>query len=100
MKPKILRPTDKNDLFRSHLENIIDLTHPIVILSGQIDRSGIDESFGSSFRSHRGRPALPTRLMAGLMIMQHTEGLSDGETVKLWLRDPYWQYFWEPLIIA
>ena len=92
MRPK---PTQRDaaELFRSQLDNIIDMKHAIVILSKQIDWVSIEKEFGERFRSHRGRPAIPVRLMVGLMIMQHTEGLSDDETVIRWLCNPYWQYF-------
>ena len=47
----------------------------------------------------------PVRLMVGLMILQHTFGISDETVVSQWTQNPYWQYFcgydflqWEPPI--
>ena len=93
MKPKSPPTVNQGDLFRSQLRHIIDLTHPMVQLSHRLDWSMVDREWGACFRSHRGRPALSTRLMAGLMILQHMHDLSDGEVVKFWQENPYWQYF-------
>ncbi len=36
---------------------------------------------------------LPTRLMAGLHLLKHMEGLSDEVVCKRWVENPYFQYF-------
>ena len=41
----------------------------------------------------RGRPALPPRLVAGLLYLQHAFNASDEAVVSTWLENPYWQYF-------
>ena len=46
-----------------------------------------------SFTSGRGRPALPPRLVAGLLYLQHTFDASDEAVVNTWVENPYWQYF-------
>ena len=40
-----------------------------------------------------GRPALPVRLMAGLLYLKHTYDLSDEAVCERWLENPYWQFF-------
>ncbi len=40
-----------------------------------------------------GRPAISTRLIAGLHYLKHTYGLSDEQVVQRWAENPYWQYF-------
>jgi IS5 family transposase len=40
-----------------------------------------------------GRPALPIRLMAGLLYLKHAYNLSDEATCERWLESCYWQYF-------
>ena len=92
MKAKKQHKSSSN-LFRPRLDLVIDMKHPLVELSKEIDWNKIDIKFGSRFRSHRGRPALSTRLMSSLMLMQHSLGISDEKVVSRWLSDPYWQYF-------
>ena len=91
MPPKKSVRTE-HELFRSRLENMIDMEHALVKLAGLIDWSGFDEAFGR-FYTQKGRPGLPTRLMAGLHLLKHMEGLSDEAVCKRWVENPYYQYF-------
>ena len=92
MKPR--RPPDppSDDLFRHRLENLIDRRHELVRLSGLIDWQRFEEAWGDAFCEH-GRPAIATRLIAGLYYLKHTYGLSDEQVVQRWSENPYWQYF-------
>jgi IS5 family transposase len=85
-------PMRSDELFRRQLENIIDMEHPLVKLAGLIDWSRFDEAYGR-FYTQKGRPALPTRLMAGLHLLKHMDGLSDEAVCARWVENPYWQYF-------
>jgi transposase, IS5 family len=40
-----------------------------------------------------GRPPLPTRLVAGLLILKHMHSLSDEALCARWLENPYYQFF-------
>jgi transposase, IS5 family len=40
-----------------------------------------------------GRPPLPTRLVAGLLILKHMHSLSDEVLCARWLESPYYQFF-------
>ena len=81
-----------DDLFRSRLEAMIDMGHALVKLAGLIDWSRFDEAFGR-FYTQKGRPGLPTRLMAGLHLLKHMEGLSDEAVCAKWVENPYYQFF-------
>lgn len=81
-----------DDLFRSRLEAMIDTEHPLVKLAGLIDWSRFDAAFGR-FYTQKGRPGLPTRLMAGLHLLKHMEGLSDEAVCARWVENPYYQFF-------
>ena len=81
-----------DDLFRSRLEAMIDMDHALVKLAGLIAWSRFDEAFGL-FYTQKGRPGLPTRLMAGLHLLKHMEGLSDEAVCAKWLENPYFQFF-------
>jgi transposase, IS5 family len=91
MAPKE-QPKSDLDIFRSRLENIIDMRHPTVLLAQRIDWDSIAVSFGKFF-CERGRPALPTRLLVGLHLIKHMEGLSDEAVCAAWVQNPYHQYF-------
>ncbi|GAC1585318.1 MAG: IS5 family transposase [Sphingomicrobium sp.] len=91
MPPKKPKLRD-DELFRMQLNNMIDMAHPLVKLAGLIDWSRFDEAYGR-FYTQKGRPALPTRLMAGLHLLKHMEGLSDEAVCKRWVENPYFQYF-------
>lgn len=81
-----------DDLFRSRLEAMIDMDHALVKLAGLTDWSRFDEAFGR-FYTQKGRPGLPTRLMAGLHLLKHMEGLSDEAVCAKWVENPYFQFF-------
>jgi IS5 family transposase len=91
MPPKKPKLRD-DELFRMQLTNMIDMEHPLVKLAGLIDWSRFDEAYGR-FYTQKGRPALPTRLMAGLHLLKHMEALSDEAVCKRWVENPYYQFF-------
>lgn len=80
------------ELFQSRLDNMLDPEHPLVKLAVLIDWSRFDAAFGR-FYTQKGRPGLPTRLMAGLHLLKHMDGLSDEAVCARWVENPYWQYF-------
>jgi len=92
MGPKPVTP-ESDDLFVSRLDELINMRHALLRLASLIDWSEIERSFGAQFNSGRGRPALPPRLVAGLLYLQHTFGASDQAVVNTWIENPYWQYF-------
>ena len=77
MRPPERRETGEQDLFRSRLDQIIDLKHPLVALGRTVDWEFLERQFGAVYTDDPGRPPLPTRLMAGLAILKHTYDLSD-----------------------
>src|SRR5438445_11886958 len=59
-------------LFRSRLDQIIDMTHALVKLARTIDWRFLEEKLRAVYTDKPGQPQLPTRLMAGLAILKHT----------------------------
>ena len=92
MGPKPSQP-QTGELFRPRLDEQINMKHPLVRLAVLIDWAEIERAFAVSFTSGRGRPALPPRLVAGLLYLQHTFDASDEAVVNTWVENPYWQYF-------
>src|SRR6478736_1703542 len=92
MKPRERRETGEQDLFRSRLDQIINLQHELVKLAKAISWRFIEERCGVVYSDGPGMPPLPTRLMAGLAILKHTFNLSDEELCARWVENPYFQY--------
>ena len=93
MRPRERRETGEQDLFRSRLDQIIDMNHALVKLARTIDWGFLEDKFGAVYKDGAGQPPLPTRLMAGLAILKHTYNLSDEMVCELWVENPYYQYF-------
>lgn len=93
MGPKKPSPMSDHDLFRLELVNLIDRRHELARLAELIDWAVFDREFSPQFVSTTGRPALPTRLMVGLLYLKHLFALSDEDVVSRWVENPYWQYF-------
>lgn len=81
------------DMFKSRLDQIINLNHPIAKLANQIDWSFFDDAFKKYYSDDQGRPSKTIRLMVGLHYLKHTFDESDESIVDRLLENPYWQYF-------
>jgi len=93
MRPRERRESGEQDLFRSRLDQVINMDHALVKLARTIDWGFLEEKFGAVYNDGPGQPPLPTRLMAGLAILKHTYNLSDEVVCELWIENPYYQYF-------
>jgi IS5 family transposase len=107
------------DFFRSRLDQIIDLRHPLAVLATRLPWGAIeaavapklahqarpakrlagadlagtyDGEFGGGI-SPAGRPRLPVRLMASLLYLKNSFNLSDEELVERWAEKVQWQFF-------
>lgn len=112
--------TQTVDFFRARLDAMIDLHHPLAVLTTRLPwsqleaalapiwrrnvREGIlpegEDLFGSGGGvlvgagvSHAGRARLPIRLMCSLLYLKHAFNLSDEETCERWAENVVWQYF-------
>lgn len=81
------------ELFRSRLEQIINMEHSLVKAAAQIDWAGLEDHFGRLYVDGQGRPGLPTRLMVGLHYLKYAFDMGDETAVERFLENPYWQYF-------
>jgi len=84
------------ELFRARLDALIDLSHPLAKLTRAMPWIEIEGAVSATLPpapAGAGRPALPIRLMAGLLYLKHAYNLSDEATCERWLENCYWQYF-------
>jgi IS5 family transposase len=93
MRPRERRESGEQDLFRSRLDQVINMDHALVKLARTIDWGFLEEKFSAVYKDGAGQPPLPTRLMAGLAILKHTYNFSDEVVCQMWLENPYYQYF-------
>jgi IS5 family transposase len=87
------RDDRQDDLFRPPLKEIINLRHSLVRLAEEIDWDFLAGRFSSVCRVGPGQPPLPTRLVAGLLMLKHMHNLSDEALCERWVENPYFQYF-------
>ena len=107
------------DFFRSRLDQMIDLRHPLAVLSARLPWASIEAAvapkvahqakpakrvagvdlagafegeFGGGI-SPAGRPRLPIRLMVSLLYLKNSFNLSDEELVERWAENVQWQFF-------
>lgn len=86
-------PPEQDDLLRARLIEMIDMRHELVKLATLIDREVFEREWAGFFPSQTGRPATPTRLVAGLFYLQHAFRLSEEAVVARWAENPCWQHF-------
>ncbi len=87
------RDGGQTDMFRSRLDQILDMKHELVKLSAVVDWSGLERDLSGYYCADTGRPAGSIRLMTGLIFLKDAKGLSDEEVCSVWRENPYFQYF-------
>ena len=107
------------DFFRSRLDAMIDMQHPLAVLAGRLPWARIEAALAPKFThqdrplrqevvgdllgehavefgggvSNAGRPRLPIRLMVSLLYLKNAFDLSDEELVQRWSENVVWQFF-------
>jgi IS5 family transposase len=115
----VLPMSDAADFFRSRLEQMIDLRHPLAVLASRLPwqeleanvaailarrvRAGKkiegEDLFGPlnqsvvSAPSAAGRPRVSLRVLISLLYLKHAFNESDEAVVERWGETPTWQYF-------
>ncbi len=92
MRPKAQRKDGSGDLFRSRLDQIINMRHELVALANRIDWEWLDQQVAELY-ADKGRAAVPSRFVLGLLFLKQIHGLSDELVCERWVCDPYFQYF-------
>jgi IS5 family transposase len=107
-----------DDFFRSRIDHMIDLRHPLAVLASRMPwqeiearvaqvfsrkgRAGVAmpdlDLFGeqvqrAAMTSNAGRPRVPLRIMIALLYLKHAFNESDEGVVQRWADTPRWQFF-------
>ena len=93
MRPKQEPEQPQRELFQIDLEQLIDMSHPLVRLGLLIDWESFDRMLGNTYDPSQGAPGISTRLMVALHYLKYQHDLSDEDVVALWVENPYWQHF-------
>jgi len=89
MKPKPKATTHERPLMGTmRLDLVLNMNHELVRLAMAISWDAITAELRPMYSTNNGRPAVPTRLMAGLQLLKHTFNLSDNQTVSRWVENP------------
>jgi transposase, IS5 family len=107
------------DFFRSRLDTMIDLRHPLAVLATRMPWQSVEATLAPLFarrmrdgvsselvdlfgtapklagtgESAAGRPRLPVRMMVGLLYLKHAYNESDESVCERWAENVYFQYF-------
>lgn len=107
------------DFFRSRIDHMIDLRHPLAVLASRMPWQQIEASVAHLFSrkarstqaampeldlfgeaaapaarsSNAGRPRIPLRVMISLLYLKHAFNESDEGVVARWADTPRWQFF-------
>jgi IS5 family transposase len=83
-----------NPLFtRTTLCDTLEQTNMLIVLAKAINWHELECELSAFYNSSIGRPSLPIRLMAGLLMLKYISNLSDEEVIEAWSRDMYFQAF-------
>jgi IS5 family transposase len=83
----------QEELFRSRLDQMLNLKHPLFRLANAIDWEYFEREFGKFYVEKVGRPGKPIRILVGLHYLKNAYDESDESCVERFLENPYWQYF-------
>ena len=84
----------QDDLFKSRLSHQLNPRNALFQLAKAINWEALEASLEIDFSDTQpGQPPKPVRLMIGLLMLQHMDGISDETVVKKWVENPYWQFF-------
>ena len=83
----------QTSLFGTDLLLQLDPKEPLLALAQAIPWEELEREFGRHYCPGVGRPALPVRLLVGLLLLKQLEDLSDEKVVLAFKQNPYHQAF-------
>jgi IS5 family transposase len=93
MKAKPLKQAAQLAIFGAELKTILNMKHELCILAKKINWDKFEKDFDGYFTSSCGKPAIPARIVVGMLFLKYTYNESDECVVEKWKENPYWQYF-------
>lgn len=87
-----IKPDNQQNLFKTRLTDLINLGHPLVKLANEVSWDKLELEFQNLY-SEQGRPSIPLRKIAGMLLLKEMFKESDESVVERWIENAYWQYF-------
>jgi IS5 family transposase len=87
-----IKTNNQQNLFKTRLTDLINLAHPLVKLAAEFSWDKLEQEFQKLY-SDQGRPSIPIRKIAGLLLLKEMFKESDESVVERWIENPYWQHF-------
>ena len=81
------------DAFKVPLVHFIQEDHELCLLANKIDWVSLEEDLSVYYTLDNGRPSIPIRKVAGVLLLRRMFNASDERAVEIWKENPYWQYF-------
>lgn len=92
---KFANTPHQSNFFDANIWDCLDSSDPLIQLANAIDWDRIEDAPSVFYCRDNGCPALPVRLMSGLLILfKQLENLSDEHIVLQFKRNSYYQYFY------
>ena len=94
MRPQEPENSGQHDLFRSRLDQILDLNHPKIVLCGKIDWQFLSEKTGARYILTARAAALVNAPDGRGCIFLNTPTIyRTKNSAPVWIENPYYQYF-------
>jgi IS5 family transposase len=85
--------TPQLDMFKTPLKHFIKENHELVLLAKKLDWVFLEKQLSKYYCIDNGRPGLPIRIVAGMLMLKRMFDESDESVIDRWVENPYWQYF-------
>jgi IS5 family transposase len=86
---------DKNpqlEMFKTPIKHFITEKHELVLLAQKIPWDDLESELSVYYCEDNGRPSVPIRTVAGILILKRMFNESDESVLDRWVENPYWQY--------
>ncbi len=93
MQPKREPKQPLREVFQIDLEQLIDMSHPLVRLGLCIDWQSFEYTLGSTYYKIQGAPGISTRMIVALHYLKYQHDLNDEDVVALWVENPFLRHF-------
>jgi IS5 family transposase len=80
------------EMFKVPLKHFINENHELVLMSRKINWEQVESGLGVYYCEDNGRPSVPIRTIAGIVLLKRIFDESDESVLDRWVENPYWQY--------
>ncbi|MCK5170870.1 MAG: IS5 family transposase [Bacteroidales bacterium] len=88
-----LDKTPQLEIFKTPIKHFINENHELILLSKKINWDDLEDKLEKYYCADNGRPCIPIRIIAGILILKRMFNESDESVLERWVENPYWQYF-------